>query len=150
MLLLLRRLGPTGLSDQPFARDEVLLPFLPLHLHVVRAIPERLVVVDVGLAGVRIERGAERRQIEPQPGGVQLQRRAFEVAIAPLLARVDAALTTVLERSGVRAGEIIEIVCTGGSSAIPAARTLLRKRFENAELRDAAAHTAVAAGLARA
>jgi hypothetical chaperone protein len=80
----------------------------------------------------------------------QASRRAFEIAIAPLLARVDAALTTVLERSGVRAGEIIEIVCTGGSSAIPAARALLRKRFANAELRDAAAHTAVAAGLARA
>ena len=80
----------------------------------------------------------------------QASRRAFEVAIAPLLARVDAALTQVLERSGVNAEEIIEIVCTGGSSAIPAARSLLRKRFANAELRDAAAHTAVAAGLARA
>jgi molecular chaperone DnaK (HSP70) len=50
----------------------------------------------------------------------------------------------------VRADQIIEIVCTGGSSAIPAARSLLRKRFVNAELRDAAAHTTVAAGLARA
>ena len=80
----------------------------------------------------------------------QASRRAFELAIAPLLARVDTALTQVLERSGTRAGDIIEIVCTGGSSAIPAARALLRKRFANAELRDAAAHTAVAAGLARA
>ncbi|HEX9496736.1 MAG TPA: Hsp70 family protein [Candidatus Limnocylindria bacterium] len=80
----------------------------------------------------------------------QASRRAFEVAIAPLLARVDAAITTVLERSGVHADEIIEIVCTGGSSAIPAARSLLRKRFVNATLRDAAAHTTVAAGLARA
>jgi hypothetical chaperone protein len=77
-------------------------------------------------------------------------RRAFELAIAPLFARIDAALTTVLERSGVAAGEVTEIVCTGGSSAIPAARALLRRRFPNAELRDAAAHTAVAAGLARA
>ena len=80
----------------------------------------------------------------------QASRRAFEVAIAPLLARVDGVITTVLERSGVRADEIIEIVCTGGSSAIPAARALLRRRFVNATLRDAAAHTAVAAGLARA
>jgi hypothetical chaperone protein len=80
----------------------------------------------------------------------QASRRAFEVAIAPLLARVDAAITTVLDRGGVRAAEIIEIVCTGGSSAIPAARALLRKRFASAELRDAATHTAVAAGLARA
>ena len=80
----------------------------------------------------------------------QASRRAFEVAIAPLLTRVDAALTQVLERSDVRADQITEIVTTGGSSAIPAARSLLRKRFANAELRDAAAHTAVAAGLARA
>jgi len=80
----------------------------------------------------------------------QASRRAFELAIAPLFVRIDAAITQVLDRSGVRADEIIEIVCTGGSSAIPAARALLRKRFVNAELRDAAAHTAVAAGLARA
>ena len=80
----------------------------------------------------------------------QASRRAFEVAIAPLFARIDAALTQVLDRSGVNADEVIEIVCTGGSSAIPAARSLLRKRFANAELRDAAAHTAVAAGLAQA
>lgn len=80
----------------------------------------------------------------------QASRRAFEVAIAPLLARVDAALTQVLERCEVRADQITAIVCTGGSSAIPAARALLRKRFANATLRDAAAHTTVAAGLARA
>ena len=76
-------------------------------------------------------------------------RRAFEVAIKPLLSRVDAALDQVLERSDTPADRIVEIVCTGGSSAIPAARALLRQRFRNAGLRDAAAHTAVAAGLAR-
>jgi hypothetical chaperone protein len=79
----------------------------------------------------------------------QASRRAFEVAIAPLFARIDAALAQVLERSAVRADQVVEIVCTGGSSAIPAARSLLRKRFANAQLRDASAHTAVAAGLAR-
>jgi len=78
----------------------------------------------------------------------QASRRAFELAIAPLFARVDGALTQVLERSGVRADQIIEIVCTGGSSAIPVARALLRRRFTNAGLRDASPHTAVAAGLA--
>ena len=80
----------------------------------------------------------------------QASRRAFEVAIAPLLSRVNGALDQVLERSGVTADAIVEIVCTGGSSAIPAARALLRERFVNAGLRDAAAHTTVAAGLARA
>ena len=80
----------------------------------------------------------------------QASRRAFEVAIAPLFVRIDTAITAVLDRSDVRASDVIEIVCTGGSSAIPAARTLLRRRFVNASLRDAAPHTAVAAGLARA
>ena len=42
---------------------------------------DRQVVVDARLAGVRVERGAERRQIEPQLDGAQLQRRAFEVAL---------------------------------------------------------------------
>ena len=78
----------------------------------------------------------------------QASRRAFEVAIAPLLSRVDDALGTVLERSGAEADRIVEIVCTGGSSAIPAARSLLRKRFVNARLRDVSPHTAVATGLA--
>lgn len=79
----------------------------------------------------------------------QASRRAFEVAILPLLARVDGALTAVLERSGVEADRIVDVVCTGGSSAIPAARALLRQRFRNAGLRDLSAHTTVAAGLAR-
>ena len=76
-------------------------------------------------------------------------RRAFELSIEPLFARIDAAIDAVLERAGVRAEAVVEVVCTGGSSAIPAARALLRRRFANAPLRDAAAHTAVAAGLAR-
>lgn len=75
-------------------------------------------------------------------------RRRFELAIAPLVSRIDAALTQVLERSGIAAPEVAEIVCTGGSSAIPAARALLARRFPDALLRDAAPHTTVAAGLA--
>jgi len=75
-------------------------------------------------------------------------RRRFELAIAPLLARIDGAIDAVLERSAVGAADIAEIVCTGGSSAIPAARALLTRRFPAALLRDAAPHTTVAAGLA--
>ena len=75
-------------------------------------------------------------------------RRRFELAIAALLARIDGAIDTVLLRSGIAATEVAEIVCTGGSSAIPAARALLTRRFPTALLRDAAPHTTVAAGLA--
>ena len=76
-------------------------------------------------------------------------RRAFELSIEPLLERVDDALQAVLERSALASERITEVVCTGGSSAIPAARRLLVARFPKAQLRDAAAHTTVAAGLAR-
>jgi len=75
-------------------------------------------------------------------------RRRFELAIAPLLARIDGAIDAVLGRSGIGASEIAEIVCTGGSSAIPAAHALLARRFPSALIRDVAPHTTVAAGLA--
>jgi len=39
-------------------------------------------------------------------------------------------------------------VTTGGSSAIPVFRGLLARRFPNARVRDAAAFTSVASGLA--
>ena len=78
----------------------------------------------------------------------QASRRAFEIAIGPLMRRVDAAIDDVLARAALDPADVVEIVCTGGSSAIPAARTLLRRRFVGAALRDAAAHTTVAAGLA--
>jgi len=78
----------------------------------------------------------------------QAARRRFELAIAPLITRIDTAITQVLARSGIGAPEVVEIVCTGGSSAIPAARTLLARRFPAALIRDAAPHTTVAAGLA--
>ena len=75
-------------------------------------------------------------------------RRRFELAIAPLLVRIDGAIDAVLERSNIGSPDVAEIVCTGGSSAIPAARALLARRFPTALIRDAAPHTTVAAGLA--
>ena len=81
----------------------------------------------------------------------QASRRAFEVAIAPLLARVDAAITTVLERSGVRADRSDRDRVhrrlerdPGGADAVAQA---IRER---GAARCGGAHTAVAAGLARA
>lgn len=75
-------------------------------------------------------------------------RRRFEVRIAPLLERTAALLDTVLERAGVRREAVVEVVCTGGSSAIPAARALLERTFPQARVRDADLYRSVAAGLA--
>ena len=75
-------------------------------------------------------------------------RRRFEVAAVRLLAEIDELLTRVLDRAGVDAGRITEVVLTGGSSALPAARQLLARRFPDAHRRDHAAFSSVAMGLA--
>ncbi len=77
-----------------------------------------------------------------------MTRRRFEVRITPLLDRVAALLDTVLERAGIRRDDVIEVVCTGGSSAIPSARTLLERTFPQARVRNADLYRSVAAGLA--
>lgn len=79
---------------------------------------------------------------------VLMTRRLFEVRIAPLLDRIAGLLGTVLERAGIRADAIVEVVCTGGSSAIPSARTLLEQTFPQARVRNTDLYRSVAAGLA--
>lgn len=75
-------------------------------------------------------------------------RFRFERLIGPLLREADAGIDEVLERAEVRAEDVREVVCTGGSSAIPSARASLVGRFPNARVRDADPFTSVAAGLA--
>ena len=75
-------------------------------------------------------------------------RRRFELRIAPLLRRIDAVIDEALSRAACRADKVEAIVCTGGSSAVPAARALLAQRFPTAQLRDMARFSGVAAGLA--
>jgi hypothetical chaperone protein len=75
-------------------------------------------------------------------------RRRFEVAAAPLLAEIDALVTEVLARASLPAERVAEVVMTGGSSGLPAARALLARRFPRATRRDFAAFSSVATGLA--
>lgn len=77
-----------------------------------------------------------------------LTRRRFEVRIEPMLERVNVLLDTVLERAGVGRDDIVEVVCTGGSSAIPSAQALLVRSFPSATVRNADLYRSVAAGLA--
>ncbi|MBI2983122.1 MAG: Hsp70 family protein [Chloroflexi bacterium] len=77
-----------------------------------------------------------------------VSRRRFEVQAAPLLAEIDALLTEVLVRASLTAERIGEVVMTGGSSGLPAARALLARRFPDAVRRDFAAFSSVATGLA--
>jgi hypothetical chaperone protein len=78
----------------------------------------------------------------------RLTRGRFERLIDTLLTDTEALITDVLVRAMVSGADIAEVVMTGGSSAIPAFRALLARRFPNAPVRDAAAFTSVAAGLA--
>jgi hypothetical chaperone protein len=78
----------------------------------------------------------------------RLTRGRFERLIANLLTDTDALITDVLVKATVSSTDIAEVVTTGGSSAIPAFRALLAHRFPNARVRDAAAFTSVASGLA--
>ncbi len=75
-------------------------------------------------------------------------RRRFELRVAPLLRRVDTVIDEVLSRAACHADQVEAVVCTGGSSAIPASRALLARRFPQARLRDMALFSGVAAGLA--
>lgn len=77
-----------------------------------------------------------------------ITRHRFETRIAPLLERTATLLDTVVDRAGVRREDVVEVVCTGGSSAIPAARALLARTFPGATVRDADLYRSVAAGLA--
>ncbi|MGH2491415.1 MAG: Hsp70 family protein [Candidatus Limnocylindria bacterium] len=78
----------------------------------------------------------------------RITRGRFERLIDSLLTDTDTLVTDVLVRAQVSSADIVEVVTTGGSSAIPAFRALLARRFPNARVRDAAAFTSVAAGLA--
>ncbi|HET9809979.1 MAG TPA: Hsp70 family protein, partial [Candidatus Limnocylindria bacterium] len=78
----------------------------------------------------------------------RITRGRFERLIDNLLTDTDVLITDVLVRAMVSSTDIAEVVTTGGSSAIPAFRALLSRRFPNARVRDAAAFTSVAAGLA--
>jgi hypothetical chaperone protein len=78
----------------------------------------------------------------------RLTRGRFEHLIRPMLEETAILVRSVTTDAGLAPADIAAIVYTGGSSAIPAFRTLMRELLPNAVARDAAAFTSVAAGLA--
>jgi hypothetical chaperone protein len=78
----------------------------------------------------------------------RLTRGRFEHLIRPMLDETAALVRVVTADAGLVPGEVAAVVYTGGSSAIPAFRSLMRELVPNAAVRDAAAFTSVAAGLA--
>ncbi|MDH3644710.1 MAG: Hsp70 family protein [Gammaproteobacteria bacterium] len=78
---------------------------------------------------------------------VRMTRTEFEELIADLLAQVERSLDETLELAGLAAADVHIVLCTGGSSLIPAVRRILDDRF-GARVVEHDPFTSVAAGLA--
>jgi len=76
----------------------------------------------------------------------EITRLAFEELLAPFLARMAAAIHSVLAAAGLKAREIDEIVLVGGSSRIPAVQDLLEREFGKRPRNDVHPELAVAYG----
>jgi hypothetical chaperone protein len=78
---------------------------------------------------------------------IRMTRSDFEVLIADQLELVERALNETLERAGVGNDAIDIVLCTGGSSLIPAVRGILEDHFPRRVV-EHDPFTSVAAGLA--
>ncbi|MEM7333464.1 MAG: Hsp70 family protein [Chloroflexota bacterium] len=87
-------------------------------------------------------------QVEDIDFDLTYARREFQTHILDELANTQQGIKNVLEKSGVAAEEIDVVVTTGGSSLIPIFRSILQRRFTNAELVHSNTFGSVAAGLA--
>ncbi len=79
---------------------------------------------------------------------VEVERAAFEGWIAPDLLRIEQALDNALLRAGVAADQIDRVFLTGGSSLIPAVRSLFDRRFGQERIASGGELTSIAHGLA--
>ena len=91
-------------------------------------------VFDFAVEGVAIKR--------------TIRRKDFESWIAEDLARLDAAIATVLERAGLGASGIDRVFLTGGTSHVPAVRALFHARFGEAKVEAGDELISIAKGLA--
>lgn len=78
---------------------------------------------------------------------IRMTRAEFEMLIGDQLGQVEAALDDTLERAGLDRGAIDIVLCTGGSSLIPAVRRILEDHFPGRVV-EHDPFTSVAAGLA--
>lgn len=75
-------------------------------------------------------------------------RGQFEQWLAPDLSAIDTCVAGLLERTGLRAGDIDTVFLTGGSSFVPSVRRLFAERFPAATISGGQELTSVATGLA--
>jgi hypothetical chaperone protein len=95
---------------------------------------------------------AETAEFHFRDGSMELQipvtRTEFEGWIAEELRAIERSIDSLLESSGVSAGDIDRVFLTGGSSFVPAVRQIFVKRFGEERIRGGNEFTSVAHGLA--
>ncbi len=79
---------------------------------------------------------------------VEVDRSAFEAWIAPDLVRIEQVLDGALLQAGIAAERIDRVFLTGGSSLIPAVRSLFDRRFGKERIASGGELTSIAHGLA--
>ena len=80
--------------------------------------------------------------------GADVRRADFEQWIADDLRRIEAAMDQALARAGIAPAAIDRVFLTGGSSLIPAIRTLFNRRFGEERIATGGELTSIAHGLA--
>jgi len=95
---------------------------------------------------------AERTELVFDMEGVKIReavtRRDFERWIAPELSQIDAALDRVFAVSGLAPADVDQVFMTGGSSFVPALRSLFEARFGAQRLATGDQLQSIASGLA--
>jgi len=96
--------------------------------------------------------GAEKADLVFKADGIDIRetvtRQAFEGWIAPELAQIDAALDRVFVQSGLKPSDVDQVFMTGGSSFVPALRSLFEARFSANRLATGDQLQSIASGLA--
>jgi hypothetical chaperone protein len=94
----------------------------------------------------RPETGIDLKNIEPGLR-VAVDRRGFEAAIVPGLARIEKAIAATTADAGLDASALQAVFLTGGSSAIPIVRARIAQFFPEAEIKDGDMFGSVGKGL---
>jgi len=79
---------------------------------------------------------------------IPVTRAEFEGWIAADLRAIEHSIDSLLESSGVAAGDVDRVFLTGGSSFVPAVRRIFVRRFGEERIRSGNEFTSVAHGLA--
>ena len=94
----------------------------------------------------------ERATFQFSGGGIDLsadvRRDEFEAWIAGDLRLIEAAMDVALDKAGMTSTEIDRVFLTGGSSLIPAIRSLFERRFDKDRIATGGELTSIAHGLA--